>query len=151
MSDHHIRLACHDDLERLLPLLQTFHGDEHIRWDEPRVRGGLESLLADPGLGRLLLIERDGALAGYLVVAFCFSLEFGGRHGLLDEVYVLPAHRGGGIGRRALDHAEAVCREAGLAAIRLEVGDDNPLARGIYVKRGYAEQPRRLMTRWLDA
>ncbi|HEY0504548.1 MAG TPA: GNAT family N-acetyltransferase [Lysobacter sp.] len=62
---------------------------------------------------------------------------------------MLPAQRGGGIGKRALVEVETVCRAAGLRCVRLEVSDDNPLAREIYRCSGYVEHPRRLMTKWL--
>lgn len=150
MSDVRFRPATTADLAALLPLVREFHAHEHIAWNLVRVQDALEALLAGAELGRLVLIERDGALAGYLVVGFCFSLEFGGRYGLLDELYVRPTHRGGGVGKRALQHVEAICREQGFACVRLEVSDDNPHAREIYLRNRYREHPRRLMTRWLD-
>lgn len=149
MSDLHVRALAATDLPALLPVIRTFHADEGIAWDETRVRAGLESLLLHPAQGRLMLLERGGELAGYFVVGFCFSLEFGGRFGLLDELYVLPAHRGGGIGKRALEEVEALCAAEGLACVRLEVTDGNDHAREIYRRRGYAMHPRRLMTKWL--
>ncbi len=149
MSDLRIRPLAPADLATLLPVIRVFHADEGIVWDEVRVRAGLESLLADPSQGRLMLFERGRELAGYFVVGFCFSLEFGGRIGLLDELYVLPAQRGGGIGKRALDEVEALCAAEGLTCVRLEVSDGNDHAREIYRRRGYALQSRRLMTKWL--
>lgn len=145
------RAVTSSDLEALLPVIRQFHADEHIEWNEARLRSAMQALLDQPHHGRLMLIERDGALAGYFAIGFCFSVEFGGRFGLLDELYVVPAQRGGGIGKRALEEVEAVCRAEGLQCVRLEVSDDNPHARGIYQRNGYAEHPRRLMTKWLDA
>jgi len=144
------RPATLPDLATLLPVIRQFHADEHIERNERGVRSAMEALIGDARNGRLTLIERDGALAGYFVVGFCFSLEFGGRFGLLDELYVLPAHRGGRIGKRALDEVEALCIAEGLKCVRLEVSDDNDHAREIYRRRGYAMHPRRLMTKRLD-
>lgn len=150
MPEARIRNADAHDLKALLPVIEVFHGHEHIPWNEAVVRGGLDALRANPAHGRLLLIERGEVLAGYIVVTFCFGLEFGGRYALLDELYVLPSQRGGGIGRLALDAVEALARSEGLQVVRLEVSDDNPHARDIYSRRGYVAHPRRLMTRWLD-
>lgn len=144
------RAARPGDVGALLPVVRSFHADEGIAWNEAQVRDAIAALLSHPAHGRLLLIERGGALAGYLVVGFCFSLEFGGRYGLLDELYVLPGQRAGGIGRLALAQVDALCREQGLRAVRLEVGDGNPRARELYERSGYRTHPRRLMTRWLD-
>lgn len=139
------------DLPRLLPVLREFYAEEHLPWNEPALRAALAVLIADPGAGRLLLIQHDdGEIAGHFALGYCFSLEFGGRYGLLDELFVLPAHRGAGLAKRALAEAEALCRAEGLLALRLEVNDDNERARGIYERAGYRAHPRRLMTRWLD-
>lgn len=149
MTDIRFRPAVTSDLAALLPVVCEFHAHELIAWNPVRVQRTLEALLADADLGRLVLIECEGGLAGYLLVGFCFSLEFGGRYGLLDELYVRPSHRGGGVGRRALQHVEAICREQGFVCVRLEVSDDNLHAREVYLGRGYTEHPRRLMTKWL--
>lgn len=149
MSDLHVRPLTLADLPALLPVIRVFHADEGIAWDEARTRAGMESLMSHPSHGRLMLLERAGELAGYFIVGFGFSLEFGGRFGLLDELYVLPAQRGGGIGKRALDEVEALCIAEGLACVRLEITDGNDHAREIYRRRGYAMHPRRLMTKWL--
>lgn len=138
------------DLPRLLPVLREFYAEEHLPWNEPALRAALSVLVDDPNAGRLLLIRRGDEIAGHLAIGYCFSLEFGGRYGLLDELFVLPAHRGAGLAKRALAEAEALCRSEGLLTLRLEVNDDNERARGIYERAGYRVHPRRLMTRWLD-
>lgn len=147
--EYRFAAATDADLPRLLPVLREFYEAERLPWNEAALRRALTSLVADPDAGRLRLIERDGEIAGYFVLGFCFSLEFGGRYGLLDELFVRPAHRGGGLAKRALAEIETLCRAEGLDALRLEVNDDNAHARGIYERAGYAAHPRRLMTKWL--
>lgn len=148
-GDYRFTAASEADLPRLMPVLRDFYTVEHLPWNEPAMRRALTALVGDPHAGRLRLILRDGEIAGYFVLGFCFSLEFGGRFGLLDELFVLPAHRGGGLAKRALAEVEALCRAEGLDALRLEVNDDNAHARGIYERAGYIAHPRRLMTLWL--
>ena len=148
-SDYRFAAATDADFPRLLPVLREFYEVEHLPWNEAALHRALTTLVADATTGRLRLIERDGEIAGYFVLGFCFSLEFGGRYGLLDELFVLPAHRGGGLAKRALAEIEALCQAEGLDALRLEVNDDNAHARGIYERAGYAAHPRRLMTKWL--
>lgn len=150
-TEYRFVAATDADLPRLLPVLRAFYAEEHLPWNEPALRAALSVLIADPNAGRLRLILRGEEIAGHLAVGFCFSLEFGGRYGLLDELFVLPAHRGAGLAKRALAEAEALCRAEGLLTLRLEVNDDNERARGIYERAGYTAHARRLMTRWLDA
>lgn len=143
--------ATQANIDRLVPVLREFYTVEHLPWHEPALRRALNALVSDPSAGRLRLIVRGGDIAGYFALGFCFSLEFGGRYGLLDELFVLPAHRGAGLAKRALAEAEALCRAEGLDALRLEVNDDNLRARALYERTGYVAHPRRLMTLWLNS
>ena len=56
-----------------------------------------------------------------------------GVHGLyLEDLYVQPAHRGGGIGRALLARLAAVCVERGLARLEWAVLDWNTPSIGFY-------------------
>jgi ribosomal protein S18 acetylase RimI-like enzyme len=145
-----LRPAAPGHEERLLPLVAEFYACEGIGFHEERARRALATLLADPSLGRVWWIDEGGAAAGYMVMTIGFSLEFAGRFALIDELYLRPAHRGSGAGTRAVEAAAAACRGMGVAAIRLEVSNDNPRARRLYDRLGFRAHGRDLMTRWLD-
>jgi ribosomal protein S18 acetylase RimI-like enzyme len=107
------------------------------------------ALLRDESLGRIFLIHSGGHLAGYFALTFCFSLEFHGRFGLLDELYIRERCRGQGLGRRAEALAATICKAEGLTALRLEVGKDNTAAESLYSRLGFNVEARKLMTKWL--
>ncbi len=75
---------------------------------------------------------------GYRAVVGCalWFLNFStwrGVHGLyLEDLYVQPAHRGGGIGRALLARLAAVCVERGLARLEWAVLDWNTPSIGFY-------------------
>lgn len=117
-ADYRFVPATTADLPRLMPVLREFYAEEHLPWNEPALHAALTRLVADPGAGRLRLILRGDEIAGHLAVGFCFSLEFGGRYGLLDELFVRPIHRGAGLGKRPGRGRSAVPRgrPAGAAA-----------------------------------
>jgi ribosomal protein S18 acetylase RimI-like enzyme len=142
-----LRSATLGDLDALLPLLRDFYAEDRHPFDASAVRAALEGLVRDPALGRAFLIEDGGALAGYLVVTFGYSLEFRGRDAFLDELYVAPAHRGRGLGREALRVAEACCLEAGARALHLEVRHDNEAAQGLYRSWGFGDRENYLMSK----
>ncbi len=144
-----LRAAATQDRDLLLSFIQELYAAEHIPFDPSRSARALDDLLADPSLGRVWLIERDGQPAGYAVVALGYSLEFGGRFALLDELFLQEEHRGKGVGRQALARIEAACRELGLEAVRLEVERSNQVARELYRKAGFESHDRDLMTLWL--
>jgi ribosomal protein S18 acetylase RimI-like enzyme len=103
--------------------------------DAPRL---LQELLDNPQFGSLWLFKILGETAGYLLLTFCYSLEFHGRFALLDEFYVAERWRGQEIGSAALDFAERECRARGLHALRLEVMHANSRALNLYLRRGFA-------------
>ncbi len=146
----HMISASAADIELLLELMAEYYACDGIRFDARVARAALEALLDDPAAGRVWLVYDDGrAAAGYLVLTFCFSLEFGGRFGLIDELYMRPECRGRGLGRRAIAVAEELALQMGLKAVRLEVEHENRRAQHLYRSIGFSAHQRYLMTRWL--
>ena len=145
-----LREAGPHDRDLLLSFIRGLYSAEHIAFDEVRVEAALAGLLADTALGRVWMIERDGRPVGYAVLTVGYSLEFGGRFALLDELFLLEEHRGSGLGRRALARIAEACRKLGLVAVRLEVERANRVARELYRKVGFEAHDRDLMTLWLE-
>ncbi len=123
------------------------HGDSPF--DADRARKATEKLLTEPQYGGVWTIDADGVLVGYIVVVLGYSVEFGGRFGLLDELFVAQSHRGNGLGREALEFAEQQCKERGWRALRLEVAQDNRRAQFLYRRSGFQMHDRFLMTKWV--
>lgn len=147
MSDP--RWARPDDLEALLALHRNFFAEDHYPYHEEETRANLAQLLGDPSLGRVFLLEEKGLPAGYLVLTFGFSLEFGGRNALVDELYVAPGHRGRGHGTRALAAAEELCRELGIRALHLVVERYKEDAQALYRRAGFVAYERNVMSKTL--
>lgn len=145
--DATLRLAVPADLETLLPLVREFWEIERLHFVEPEVRRALAGLLASPQYGLVLLAESAGAPIGYLALTLGYSLEFLGRDAFVDEVYLREAHRGKGLGERAIARALELCRELGVRALHLEVDHVNPRARLLYERMGFEPHERALLTR----
>ena len=84
--------------------------------------------------------------AGYITLGWCFSIEQGGRFVLLDELYLVPAVRGQGLGRQALALAAQWARQQGAAVMRLEVNHHNARAKALYLSAGYRDDARDILT-----
>ena len=114
-------------------LVAAFHQHEGVSMRAQARRASIDKLLEMPAQGRILLIQTATAeTVGYAIMAFGFSLEFGGRDAFLDELFVAEAYRRQGIGKAAL---QAVCTWAcreGLCALHLEVERDNKPAKALY-------------------
>lgn len=142
-----VRPAAASDLEAVLALHRDFFAEDGYAFCEEESRVNLARLLAEPGLGRVFVMDEDARVVGYLVLTFGFSLEFGGRDGLIDELYVSPGHRGRGLGARALAAAEAACREQGIRAVHLVVERSKDSAQALYRRMGFVAHQRDVMTK----
>jgi ribosomal protein S18 acetylase RimI-like enzyme len=149
MNEQNFRPLTGNDLPSLLSLMRELYANQHMIFDPDVAAAAVLALLRDETLGRIFLIHSGGHLAGYFALTFCFSLEFHGRFGLLDELYVRERCRGQGLGRRAETLAATICKEEGLTALRLEVGKDNTAAESLYSRLGFNVEARKLMTKWL--
>ena len=138
------------DLDELLPLMREFYAGERLPYDEGLLRRSLAELWGEPLHGGVWLARGGAEAVGYGVLCCGFSLEYGGRDAFVDELYVRPGWRDGGIGNRLLDAMEERCRAAGILALHLEVDHDNPDGRRLYARRGFVDHRRHLMTKWLN-
>jgi len=100
-------------VERLLAELAD-ETDEFAGLDRARTLSDLERERQANGFVALLARdEGGGAGIGVLTLTETFAVYAGGRYGVIDELYVDPAHRSAGIGRLLLEEALAVARERG--------------------------------------
>jgi GNAT superfamily N-acetyltransferase len=108
--------------------------DAGVDLDEEIAKGPPADLV--PPSGVLLLALADGEPAG-----------LGGVRHLDTEVaevksmYVAPAHRGTGLGRRILARLDEIALEHGCSAVRLDTSDYLTPAVGLYRAAGYREVP----------
>ena len=58
----------------------------------------------------------------------------------IDELFVRPSHRGGGIGAKLLHVAESEFRRVGCSNVSMQLSRGNEAGRGFYRRHGYAER-----------
>ena len=121
-----------------------------IVFDEAIARATFRRFLTLPQFGRIWLVFDGVDLAGYIILTIGFSFEFHGHDAFIDELYIAPAYRRRGFGRRAVEYVEQMAREMGVNAIHLEVDDGNDPALELYRRTGYEDHDRFLMTKWVD-
>jgi ribosomal protein S18 acetylase RimI-like enzyme len=144
-----LRAATAADVARLCLLMQQNYAEAGYPFDPAAARACFSALLRDPELGQTWLVEIGSEIVGYAVLALGFSLEYRGRDAFVDDLYLVPARRGGGLGRLAMDAVEAAARERGVVALHLEVERDNARAQALYRRLGYGDKDRKLLTKLL--
>jgi GNAT superfamily N-acetyltransferase len=75
---------------------------------------------------------------GVALVTVRPNVWFPGPVALLDELYVVPTHRGQGLGSAILGHVLALAREAGCQLIEINVDEGDHDARRFYEHHGFS-------------
>ena len=138
-----LRLATLDDAGTLLPLMRAYHEFEGIDATDAERLATIEPLLAGrENLGQVWLIETAAGTVGYIALCYGYSIEFGGRDAFVDELFIVEAERGRGLGRQALERVKAEAATAGVKALHLEVARGNTTAKDFYGKLGFRSRER---------
>lgn len=119
----------------LLAELFTLEADFHP--DRMKQLGGLKLILDHPSMGRLFVLRVEGEVAGMANALITFSTAEGGRVLLLEDVIVKPEHRGGGLGRKLVEHMLAWASAEGMSRATLLTDKDNAPALRFYERLGF--------------
>jgi GNAT superfamily N-acetyltransferase len=150
MSASEIRLARQGDERTLVALLLAQLREHTIVPAARDLAHTVAMLLGQPERTQFLLAVCDGVPVGVAAVSYTWPIELGGRGAWLEELYVVPPARGGGIGERLLEAAIALARGSGARAIDLEVERGHERAESLYVRHGFRALERRHWTKPLD-
>ncbi len=118
LNELRIRSAVEEDAQLLFDLILELAGYEKLA---DKVTGDAETLrrsLFEQRAGEALVLELGAEVVGYAIFFTTFS-TFECRSGVwLEDVYVRPEHRRGGIGRALMEHLAELALERG--HVRLE-------------------------------
>ncbi|MCF3108031.1 GNAT family N-acetyltransferase [Niabella sp. CC-SYL272] len=133
-------------LDAFIDLKRDFFAIDGYPFDEALTRSNARYISEHPELGAVFMIcDETGTPIGFLVLAFLFSFEFGGRVAFLDELCLGDKARGKGYGKYAVNFVKAYAAGNNLKAVFLEVEQHNERARGLYTASGFKDHHRRLM------
>ncbi len=138
MNTPSIRRAAPADHDAVVALVRRFYEADPHPFDAGVVTAGLTPLLEDDRHGTVLVAEDDDGLVGYGVLTWGWSIEGGGREGLVDELFALEQGRGHGTWLlRALLREAA---EQGCTRVFLETEAANDAARRFYRRHGFGAE-----------
>ncbi|MEW6163827.1 MAG: GNAT family N-acetyltransferase [Pseudomonadota bacterium] len=133
-----IDFATADDLPALCDLLtELFTLEADFRPDRERQLRGLRLILDTPALGRLFVLRVGGRVAGMANALITVSTAQGAPVLLLEDVIVGAAARGGGLGRKLVEHVCEWARAQGMARVTLLADKDNAPALAFYDRLGF--------------
>lgn len=133
-----IDLARDGDISELCGLLGIlFEQEREFTADPLRQRQALTAMLPDAERGQILVARQDGCIVAMVSLLYGISTALGGRIAWLEDMIVLPSHRGRGIGSRLLEHAIAHARDQRCLRLTLLTDADNLAAQRFYRSKGF--------------
>ncbi|WP_417912636.1 GNAT family N-acetyltransferase [Candidatus Electronema sp. TJ] len=136
MSAAQIRPAAAADIPALLDLLKLlFSIEKDFVFNAAKQERGLRMLLASPQAA-VIVAAQGGQVIGMCTGQLLISTAQGGPSALVEDVAVLPAHQGKGLGRRLVAAAEAWAVSHGASRIQLLADRNNAPALAFYQKTG---------------
>lgn len=132
-----VRPLTRDELEQALPLIagyQRFYGVEAP--DDDRNRSFFSRFLAPSEDGLLLGAWEGNELAGFATIYWTFSSTLATEVVLMNDLFVRPETRGGGIGRALIQACVEVAKARGAPHVEWLTAIDNRLAQALYERVG---------------
>jgi GNAT superfamily N-acetyltransferase len=142
MSEVRIEPVAAGQLDRLLPLIaayQRFYEVEEV--DDKRNRAFFARFLVPSEDGMLLGAWRSEELVGYACLYWHFTSLVPAETVLMNDLYVVEAARGKGVGRALIEASAAVARGRGAHQLQWVSGPDNETARRLYDSTGATSEP----------
>lgn len=144
-----VRAARPADFPDVLRLIRAYYRFDGIRFRAKVVAAGLREMLRNSACGQMWIM-RDGARAiGYVAFSFHYDVEFGGREGVITDLFIRTGYRRRGLGALLLATVDDYCRSAGIRSMELQVIHGNRAAEAFYRRHGFKRLARNLMAREL--
>jgi len=138
-----VRPVADDEVDALWTLIRELAAYEKALERMTATRQDLrEALRAHPPRAEAMLGFLNGAIVGYAIFHPSFSSYLGRECLHLEDLFVRPAARGGGIGKAMLAAVAAVARERKLARLEWSSLAWNEAAGKFYEKLGAASEAR---------
>lgn len=146
-----IEFAGYADIEPMADLLQElFTLESDFRPQREKQLAALRWILDHPDHGRLFVLRDGVQVAGMANALISISTAEGGPVLVLEDVIVAAGHRGGGHGRRLVEHVLGWAAAEGMSRVTLLADRDNAAALAFYDRLGFEKSAmvvRRLRTR----
>ena len=134
-----LRRATVADLDAVAPLFDAYRQFYGQRPDPAAARAFLGERLARDESVIFLAVAEDGEALGFTQLYPSFSSVSVRRLWVLNDLFVRPGGRRGGVGRRLLERAREFAIETGAKGLTLSTAVDNAAAQALYESCGWRE------------
>ncbi len=132
-----------------LKMIEDFYSIDGYPFIPKKAELNFKEIISSDHLGKFWLIKKEAQTIGYIILAFGYSFEYGGRDALIDEFFIKEPYRGEGLGTVVLKQVEQKAKKLGVNAIHLEVENTNQAGNRLYLQSGFSGNNRSLLTKKL--
>ena len=134
------------ELDELLPLLRGYCDFYEVDPPDERLLALSRALIADPSCEGVQLLARDdgGRAVGFATVYWSWETLNAGRIGVMNDLFVAPAARGGGLAEALIEACRERCAAKGAGKLVWQTAKDNARAQAVYDRIGGKR------SQWLD-
>jgi GNAT superfamily N-acetyltransferase len=134
------------DLAELLPLMRAYCDFYGVAPADEDLLAMARALIAEPDGEGVQVLARadDGRAVGFATVFWSWSTLSAARIGVMNDLFVDPAARGGGVAEALIAECVERCRERGARSLGWQTAKDNHRAQAVYERVGA------LREEWVD-
>ena len=146
-----LRPALLADLPDLLRLARAFYDEDGFATSDADLDRNFRALLASDDAAHICLAFDGTAAVGFALTTTDLVLE-SGLVAELQDLFVVAAHRGTGVGAALLQDAVDWAKQRGAALLEIVVAPNGRDVSGLldhYVRNGFRDEGRRLLSREL--
>jgi len=133
------------DIEVITQMMQDFYAIDNYPMDVEVAKKLFQEFISNEHLGKSWLIYSENEIVGYIILAYIFSFEYGGKIAFVDELFIKETARGKGIGKEAIQFIQAEVPKLSLKLLYLEVEPHNENAQKLYLAHDFELHNRKLM------
>jgi len=122
------------DLDELIPLMRGYCDFYEVAPSDGALRALALTLLERPDTAGVQVIARAGGgeAVGFATLYWSFSTLAARAIGVMNDLYVAPSARGGGIGAELIRACETECATRGVGLMEWETAPSNARAQSVY-------------------
>jgi aminoglycoside 6'-N-acetyltransferase I len=143
-----LRIAHIDDLPELLRLAREFYDEDGFVTSDGELDRNFRTLLAAESSAHICLAIKHASAIGFALTTTDVILE-SGLVAELQDLYVMPAHRGTGVGALLMEDAKEWAKGQGAALLEIVVAPNGRDVSGLlryYTANGFRDEGRRLLS-----
>ena len=135
-----IRIMEKRDKDVVIDMMRVFYASPAVlsNGSDEIFEADVENCIGDSPFLEGFVIEDNGEILGYSMVAKSFSTEFGKPCIWIEDIYIKDKYRGLGLGSEML---QFISKKYNNCIFRLEVEEENEQAIGVYEKNGFSVLP----------